>query len=183
MTKVFKYGLGDEVAVNTKAIKGVPNAVGKTGVIISQLTDSKYYDYEVGFDSISTGRFKEDELDMVINLDDEWVKVDNKNIVTATIPQPEESVVNIDKDLHKKILDEIHDTYIRKNADYGNSFGDQFNEYGLLSAIIRFDDKIRRVKQLNKHDAKVKDESIRDTVLDLANYAIMTVMELDKGSK
>lgn len=87
------------------------------------------------------------------------------------------------KELHKRILDEIHDTYVRKNADYGNSFEEQFNEYGLLSAIIRFDDKIRRLKQLNKHEAQVKDESIRDSALDLANYAIMTVMELDKGGK
>lgn len=84
------------------------------------------------------------------------------------------------KELHKNILDEIHDTYIRKNADYGNSFGEQYQEYGLLSALIRLDDKMRRLKQLNKQEALVKDESIRDTVLDLANYAIMTVMELDK---
>jgi hypothetical protein len=39
---------------------------------------------------------------------------------------------------------------------------------------------MRRLKQLIKQEAQVKDESIRDTVLDLANYAIMTVMELDK---
>lgn len=84
------------------------------------------------------------------------------------------------KELHKNLLNEIHDTYVKKNADYGNSFEEQYKEYGLLSALIRFDDKIKRLKQLNKHDAQVKDESIRDSALDLANYAIMTVMELDK---
>jgi hypothetical protein len=52
---------------------------------------------------------------------------------------------------------------------------------GYLSAVIRLDDKMRRLKQLLKQDAQVKDESIRDTVLDLANYAIMTVMELDNN--
>lgn len=82
--------------------------------------------------------------------------------------------------LHKNILDEIHDTYLKKNTDYGNSFEEQYKEYGLLSAIIRFDDKIRRLKQLHKNEAKVKNESIRDTLMDLSNYAIMTVMELDK---
>ena len=86
-------------------------------------------------------------------------------------------------DLHKKILDEIYDTYKRKNADYGNSFGEQFIEYGLLSAVIRLDDKMRRLKQLLKNEAQVKDESIRDTLLDLANYAIMTIMELDKKNE
>ncbi|MEM5009399.1 nucleotide modification associated domain-containing protein [Niallia taxi] len=86
-------------------------------------------------------------------------------------------------ELHKNILDEIHHTYKIKNADYGNSFGEQFEEHGMLSAIIRLDDKMRRLKSLNKQEAQVKDESIRDTVLDLANYAIMTVMELDKVNK
>jgi glutaredoxin 2 len=85
------------------------------------------------------------------------------------------------KERHNKVINEIHDTYIRKNEDYGNSFEEQFNEYGLLSALIRLDDKMRRLKQLSKQEAKVKDESTRDTVLDLANYAIMTVMELDKN--
>jgi hypothetical protein len=84
-------------------------------------------------------------------------------------------------DLHREVIEEIHNTFKIKNADYGNSFGEQYEEYGLLSAVIRLDDKMRRLKQLMKQDAQVKDESIRDTVLDLANYAIMTVMELDKG--
>lgn len=87
------------------------------------------------------------------------------------------------KEVHKKIIDEIHETYQKKNADYGNSFEEQFKEYGLLSAVIRLDDKLRRLKQLNKQDAKVKDESIEDTLLDLANYSIMTVMELRKKTK
>lgn len=90
----------------------------------------------------------------------------------------EKSLPNVE--LHKYILKQIHDTYKRKNADYGNSFGEQFSEYGLLSATIRLDDKMRRLKQLLKNEAQVKDESIEDTLLDLANYSIMTVMEMRK---
>ena len=82
-------------------------------------------------------------------------------------------------DKHRKVIEEIHKTFNIKNADYGNSFGEQFDEYGILSAVIRLDDKMRRLKQLMNQPAQVKDESIRDTVLDMANYAIMTVMELD----
>ncbi|MBE2917333.1 DUF1599 domain-containing protein [Anoxybacillus flavithermus] len=106
--------------------------------------------------------FLEDELELF----DNNVIINNSNI-----------------ELHKKILNEIHDTYKRKNADYGNSFGEQFIEYGLLSAVIRLDDKMRRLKQLLKNEAQVKDESIRDTLLDLSNYAIMTIMELDKKNE
>lgn len=81
--------------------------------------------------------------------------------------------------LHKKILDEIHDTYKKKNADYGDSFSLQYKEYGLLSVVIRLDDKMRRLKQLVNNPAKVKEESIRDTIKDLSNYGIMAMMEID----
>lgn len=83
---------------------------------------------------------------------------------------------------HQKILTELHDTYIRKNQDYGNSFSEQYGEYGMLSLIIRLDDKLRRLKQLNGNTAQVKDENVEDTLLDLANYAIMGAMELNKGN-
>ena len=90
----------------------------------------------------------------------------------------ETKTVISNQEIHKNILDNMHDVYKRKNADYGNSFEEQFNEYGLLSALIRLDDKMRRLKQLSKNDAQVKDESIADTLLDLANYSVMTLMEL-----
>lgn len=83
--------------------------------------------------------------------------------------------------LHKSILDEMHSIFLRKNSDYGNSFSEQFDEYGLLSALIRLDDKMRRLKQLSKQEAQVKDESILDTLIDLSNYSVMTIMELRKN--
>ena len=74
--------------------------------------------------------------------------------------------------------------YEIKNKNYGNSFSEQFKEYGLTSVCIRLDDKIRRLKSLNKQmisgNVDVDDESVRDTLVDLANYAILTVIELDK---
>jgi hypothetical protein len=100
------------------------------------------------------------------------------------IGENKEEVKNVtNAELHKQILDEKHDIFVRKNQDYGNSFAEQFQEYGLLSAVIRLDDKLRRLKQLLKNEAQVKDESIRDTLVDLSNYADMTVMELDKQVK
>lgn len=81
---------------------------------------------------------------------------------------------------HQQILNKLHEIYKAKNADYGNSFTQQYEEYGMLSGVIRLDDKMRRLKQLMKSDAQVKDESIIDTLYDLANYAIMNAMELEK---
>lgn len=79
---------------------------------------------------------------------------------------------------HKRIMDELHAQYTKKNADYGNSFADTFAEFGLLSSVIRMSDKLGRIKTLSRQQALVHDESIEDTLLDLANYAIMTVMEM-----
>lgn len=81
-------------------------------------------------------------------------------------------------DIHKKICDELNALYARKNADYGDSFSKSYKEYGLASVCMRLDDKLNRLKSLRKKEALVADESIGDTLIDLANYAIMTLVEM-----
>lgn len=86
---------------------------------------------------------------------------------------------------HKKICDGLNELYARKNHDYGDSFHTTFVEEGLAMARIRLGDKFSRFKTLSRlscndrDQQQVTDESIRDTLLDLANYAIMTVLEMD----
>ena len=80
---------------------------------------------------------------------------------------------------HIELVKDINKLYEQKNHDYGDSFGKSYAEDGLVMAKIRIGDKFNRFKTLIKSDAKVNDESIRDTLIDLANYALMTVMELD----
>lgn len=83
-------------------------------------------------------------------------------------------------DRHALICEEIHGLYVRKNQDYGDSFHQTFMEEGMAMARIRLGDKLSRFKSLTRSGIQqVKDESIRDTLIDLANYAIMTVLELD----
>lgn len=82
----------------------------------------------------------------------------------------------------KEITSEMLETYIKKNADYGGSFDKSMNEFGLISAVIRMSDKIERLKSLVKQDAKVKEESIEDTLYDLASYAVMTLINLKKNN-
>ena len=76
------------------------------------------------------------------------------------------------------ITEQMHDIYIKKNHDYGNSFDKSIDELGIIAAVTRMSDKIERLKSLVKKEAEVKDESFTDTVLDLANYAVMTAMYL-----
>ena len=81
---------------------------------------------------------------------------------------------------HAKICDEMNKLYEQKNKDYGDSFSKSFEEYGLTMPCIRLEDKLNRLKSFNKNgNLQVKDESIIDTLKDLANYAIMTVIEIE----
>lgn len=82
--------------------------------------------------------------------------------------------------LHAQICQELNELYKRKNHDYGDSFHQTWLEEGFAMSRIRLSDKLNRFKKLSKGgDVQVDDESIRDTLIDLANYAIMTVMEMD----
>lgn len=80
--------------------------------------------------------------------------------------------------LHQEIVDSLHDLYVRKNSDYGDSVHDTYEKYGIVSFLVRMEDKLNRVRTLTQHDALVNDEKIEDTLLDLANYAILAVIEL-----
>lgn len=81
---------------------------------------------------------------------------------------------------HARICEEINKLYERKNHDYGDSFHQTFVEEGMAMARIRLGDKFNRFKTISRGgDQKVNDESIRDTLIDLANYAIMTVLEME----
>ena len=83
---------------------------------------------------------------------------------------------------HKEICESLNDVYVRKNKDYGDSFGQMYQDLGIISAVTRIGDKYNRLKSLATKPAEeraVKDESIKDTLLDMANYCIMTVIEME----
>ena len=83
---------------------------------------------------------------------------------------------------HKAICEELSTLYERKNADYGDSFHQLFEEEGIAASRIRLGDKLNRFKRLSRnYEQNVKGESIRDTLMDMANYAIMTIMEIDRN--
>ena len=82
-----------------------------------------------------------------------------------------------------EITNNMAKTYAAKNHDYGNSFDKSLDKFGIVASTVRMGDKMNRIESLTNKEAKVNDESIKDTLLDLANYAIMTVMWLDKTRK
>lgn len=81
---------------------------------------------------------------------------------------------------HEKICEELNALYEKKNHDYGDSFHLSFLEEGMAMPRIRLGDKFNRFKTLSRNNTQqVNDESIRDTLIDLANYAIMTILEME----
>lgn len=79
------------------------------------------------------------------------------------------------------VTDRMFDLYSRKNRDYGDSFTKSLDEDGLIVSKIRMGDKMNRFATLIKHDFHaVNDESLIDTLFDLANYAVMTIDYIER---
>lgn len=76
------------------------------------------------------------------------------------------------------LANQMTDLFKRKDADYGDSFGMSMKKWGFYASIIRIEDKANRLNSLvcKKNSSQVKDESIADTFIDLANYAVMTIL-------
>jgi hypothetical protein len=76
-----------------------------------------------------------------------------------------------------KIQAEAFELFTRKNADYGDAFA----KYGVVGVLMRIEDKIQRALSITKNGVNlVLDERLRDTLLDLHNYAAMALMLLDE---
>ena len=80
-------------------------------------------------------------------------------------------------EMHRRLCEELNNTYVKKNYDYGDSYGQLRSRYP-DSILIRLYDKFSRLERLiGGRKAKVEDESIEDTLLDLANYALLELVE------
>lgn len=84
---------------------------------------------------------------------------------------------------HKELLDNLHTLYVTKNHDYGDSVHDTYMKYGITSFLVRLEDKLNRARTISKKEQLVKDEKLIDTLLDMANYAVLAVMELEEESE
>ena len=70
--------------------------------------------------------------------------------------------------------------FVNKNKDYGDAFA----TYGPVGVLVRIGDKIQRLQSITKNGiALVEDEKLRDTLIDLHNYAAMAVMLMDENDK
>lgn len=129
-----------------------------------------------------------DKLNMVIEYSEDST---DKEVPLSVLEEVRDGIRHLD--IRPKVNDSVQQfmdittsmtkTYAAKNHDYGNSFEQSCNKFGIIASVVRLGDKMNRLESLAVKRAEVKDESIKDTLLDLANYSIMTVMWLNSQSK
>ena len=77
----------------------------------------------------------------------------------------------------KIIQNEALELFAKKNIDYGDAFA----KYGIIGVLMRIEDKLQRSMSITKYGVNlINDEGIRDTLIDLHNYAAMALMLLDE---
>ena len=136
---------------------------------------------EIPWYRISNGTMKAGAHDET----DGWYKAEEVLDALEDIPEAErvkptecmslepENVVH-----HRAICNELNSLYERKNRDYGDSFHKTWLEEGAAAARLRIGDKFNRYKELSRGKERlVVDETIEDTLIDMANYSIMALME------
>ena len=80
----------------------------------------------------------------------------------------------------QKIQQEGLALFSRKNQDYGDAFA----SYGAIGVLVRMGDKIARLQSISSKNITLVDtESLRDTLIDLHNYAAMAIMLIDEKDK
>lgn len=166
----MKYKVGDKVKV-TRCETGHEFEIGETIEIlgIEEGTMAEYYaqsikrpdeDWHVTKNEIEPLTPSKEELEKFWNDED-----------TTDYSKPTKG------EIHRRLCEELNNTYVRKNYDYGDSYGQLRGRYP-DSILIRLYDKFSRLERLiGGRKAKVEDESVEDTLLDLANYALMEVVE------
>lgn len=82
--------------------------------------------------------------------------------------------------IHKDICAKIHQTFISKRQDYGNTTEESLKRYGPSAMLTRIYDKHERLNNLLLGNKMPNNESIQDTLLDMANYCIIWIMEMTK---
>lgn len=81
-------------------------------------------------------------------------------------------------EIHQKLCEKIHELYKKKNADYGDSFAQMRRRYPNVIGMKLWE-KVNRLCTLldSKTGPQVMDESVADTLMDIANYSIMELTE------
>jgi actin-related protein len=154
----MEFNIGNRVTIHTDRYD-----YGEISGTVIAIRKPLTFPYTVLLDNGAEKPFAEDELNFV----------SDKNYLID---------LGDSNSLFEEVLDEMATLHRKKNHDYGDSFATLFKDFGLAYSVPRIYEKATRLKTLLKAKNEVN-ESIRDTLLDIASYAVMTIVELDNNNQ
>lgn len=85
--------------------------------------------------------------------------------------------------MFRELTTQMNDTFAKKRHDYGQTTEETYKKFGPVSMLTRMHDKMGRLDTLlvSGDRNQVEDERVEDTLLDLANYALITILEMRKA--
>ncbi|WP_277264786.1 DUF1599 domain-containing protein [Prevotella corporis] len=162
-----KFKVGDLVVLNKKGIQVFP-----------EVSDS---DMPMRIDAIEDNvykcLFKNKEMFLYLNV----------SCIESFHKENEDKLISCKEIEFAELTKQMFETFKKKNADYGDSTSQTFKEFGLTSYAIRLNDKLNRIKSFcKKGELEVNDESVIDTLKDMANYCLLAIIDIknnDTGKK
>lgn len=190
--KENKFNVGDVIVVRGGNVVGDYIIIARTAddyVLVSKFGDyrnrilsQKFIDKNATL--VNTVEYKAEALAGTLTkagISSEELSQSSKEINTTEKDNYNEKLVQE----HRELTEQLNWLYKVKNAKYGDSFGKKVRKRGLKSALDRMEDKWNRLEHLieNNEDGSDTDESLEDTLVDLANYCLMTVMEINHAKE
>ena len=171
---------------STRIYGGTAEAIEAGVSILCGCCDSGDCGYAFGEEKIYVKFISEDDVSVFDGYTDgniiEGMKREEENgaeDADAQSPTPT-SEVQSDEEIYGSLLDKLFTTYKAKDADYGSSFAEMFDELGIDYAYGKLREKMNRIKVLRNKPNMVENEGLEDALLDTAGYAILTLVELKK---
>lgn len=157
------------------------------GLNVIRLYNYRYNFYYEGYRSLTDDCKKIVDLAVsVIEIIDRKSKLDIGVIIDDNTAEEieDESTQYIKDNFFKDYTDELAKTLHDKNTDYGDSFSKGMKRYGMKYVSSRLFDKLNRIDELSGSGAQlVKGESLKDSVKDLAGYAVLLWKYLDESEE
>ena len=182
----MKFNLGDKVRIRSNGVIGIIIARGYNEYLNENDKQQSFEEYQIEADKYYQCNEDEIELCNPIIEEGKYITkdiVDYKMIEELTkLSKPqgiknvkvEDDVINPFMEEYERIVNETVELCKRKNADYGSSVQDTYEKFGNVSYLVRITDKYNRICSLLENGkVEVRDESITDTIVDLANYCFL----------
>ena len=174
---------------STRIYGGTAEAIEVGVSILGGCCDSGDCGYAFGEEKIYVKFISEEDMSVFDGYTDgniiEGMKREEENEVKGTDEAfaPYAANIQSDEEIYGSLLDKLFATYKAKDADYGSSFAEMFDELGIDYAYGKLREKVNRIKVLRNKPNMVENEGLEDALLDTAGYAILTLVELKKRKK